>query len=191
MNEELKERIVQEAADLFNAKGYRNVTLSELASRLGISKKTLYLSFRGKEDIAEAVLGLTMRAIADTIAEQRKRDAGPLARLRDVFLGIKQEMMKLHPVFLEDIQKAAPALWKRVEAFRGRQLLFVEELLLQAKEAGEIRDLDIRLVSVILLDTIQRLIRPDFAAQHGVTMPHVADTLFSLFLEGLRNNPEK
>ncbi|CAG7643298.1 TetR/AcrR family transcriptional regulator [Paenibacillus allorhizosphaerae] len=186
MEETVRLRIVKEAAELFNAKGYRNVTLSELAARLGMSKKTLYLYFSGKEEIAEAVLGLTMNAIAGFVAEQMKRDGDPLGVLQETFRSIKNEIVKLHPIFLEDIQKHAPALWERLERFRARQLVFIEELLTRAKQAGQIRDVHPRLVAAMMMDSIQRMVRPDYAAKHGFTMPDVADTLFVLFVEGLR-----
>ncbi|CAG7618960.1 hypothetical protein PAESOLCIP111_02166 [Paenibacillus solanacearum] len=188
MEDMVKGRIVKEAAELFHTKGYRSVTLSELAARLGMSKKTLYLYFSGKEEIAEAVLGLTMNAIAGSITEQLKREDDPLGVLRKTFYGIKGELVKLHPIFLEDIQKFAPGLWERLEQFRARQLVFIEELLTRAKQAGQIRDVHPRLVAAMMMDSIQRMVRPDFAAKHGVAIPEVADTLFLLFLEGLRAN---
>jgi len=188
MEDMVKGRIVKEAAELFHAKGYRSVTLSELAARLGMSKKTLYLYFSGKEEIAEAVLGLTMNAIAGSITERLKREDDPLGVLRETFYGIKAELVKLHPIFLEDIQKFAPGLWERLEQFRARQLVFIEELLTRAKQAGQIRDVHPRLVAAMMMDSIQAMVRPDFAAKHGVAIPEVADTLFLLFLEGLRAN---
>ncbi|MCR8633726.1 TetR/AcrR family transcriptional regulator [Paenibacillus radicis (ex Xue et al. 2023)] len=179
-------RIVQAAAELFNAKGYRNVTLSELAARLGMSKKTLYLYFSGKEEIAEAVLEQTMQAIACKVAEGAERKGNPIQILEDTFAAIKQEIIKLNPVFLEDIQKYIPGMWKRLEDFRAGQLLFIEGLLNQAQQLGLIRDLNPKLVSAIMLQSIQTFVRPDFAAKHGVAMVEVADTLFSLFTKGLR-----
>lgn len=188
MDETVRLRIVKEAAELFNGKGYRSVTLSELAARLGMSKKTLYLYFKGKEEIAEAVLGLTLNTIAGIVAEQTKKGADPIDLLQETFKSIKYEIVKLHPLFLEDIQKYAPALWERIEAFRGRKLIFIEELLTRAKQAGRIRNVDPRLVAAIMMDSIQRTVRPDFAAKHGFTMLDVADTLFALFIEGLRTD---
>jgi AcrR family transcriptional regulator len=186
MDEAVKLRIVKEAAALFNAKGYRTVTLSELAARLGMSKKTLYQYFSGKEEIAAAVLEGAMTAIAGAIAGQMKRDGDPLRLLQEAFAGIKRELTKLHPLFLEQIQIHAPALWERLESFRSRQLAFIEELLTRAQAAGLIRDVNPRLAAAVMLESIQRMVRPDFAARHGVTPLEVADTLFTLFLEGLR-----
>jgi len=179
-------RIVQAAAELFHAKGYRNVTLSELAARLGMSKKTLYLYFSGKEQLAEAVMELTMHGIAAKIRELTQWEGDALTKFELIFTGIKQEILKLNPLFLEDIQKFIPALWQKVEAFRGKQLSFMEELLRQAQQEGRIRDIDPKLAAVMMMESVQHFARPDFAAKHGVGMIDVANTLFALFIEGIR-----
>ncbi|TDF95056.1 TetR/AcrR family transcriptional regulator [Paenibacillus piri] len=192
MDETIRLRIIQSASDLFNQKGYKSVSVSDLAARLGMSKKTIYLYFSGKEQIAEAVLDLTMNAIARSISEQTKRSGNPLYVLEATFKGIKGEIVKLNPLFLEDMQKYAPALWNKLEAFRGRQLRFIEGLLTKAKQDGHVRDdVNIHLATVIMLDSIQRLVRPDFAARHNVSMVEVADTLFALFLQGLYKDRQK
>ncbi|KIL41351.1 hypothetical protein SD70_07880 [Gordoniibacillus kamchatkensis] len=186
MDEAGRARILQAATELFNAKGYRSVTLGELAARLGMSKKTLYLHFSGKEDIAEAVLDRTMAAIAGKIAEAGSREENPVHIFEETFTAIKQEIIKLNPLFLEDVQKYVPGLWKKVEAFRARQLTFIEGLLKKAQQAGIVRDVNVRLLAVMLTESIQHFVRPDFAAKHGFAMIDIADTLFMLFTASIR-----
>lgn len=188
MDEAVRSRIVQAATELFNAKGYRNATLGELAARLGMSKKTLYLHFRGKEEIAEAVLGRLMASIAGAIAEETGKDGEPAPIFEKTFLGIRHEITKFSPLFLEDIQKYVPGLWKEVEAFRARQLVFIEELLRKAQQAGMIRDVDPHLMSVMMIESVQQFVRPDFAAKHGFSLVDIANTLFMLFVENMRTD---
>lgn len=186
MDETMRIRIVQTAAELFYLKGYRSVTLSELAKRLGMSKKTLYMYFSGKEQIAAAVMENTMAAIRGRIDESLRLEGDPLHILRDTLQGVKQEIVKLNPVFLEDVQKYIPELWARIEAFRTVQLTFLEKLLIQAQQAGVIRDIDPRVAAVLMSEMVQTFLRPDFAAKHGFTTTDVAETLFIMFTEGLR-----
>ena len=47
----LKERIVIKAGTLFYQYGIKNVSMDDLASSLGISKRTLYENFRDKEEV--------------------------------------------------------------------------------------------------------------------------------------------
>jgi len=51
-----KENIIQAASRLFHKSGVRNITIDDVCSELRISKKTLYLHFKNKEDLISAVI---------------------------------------------------------------------------------------------------------------------------------------
>lgn len=53
--EELKEKIIQAAIESFSQSGYDRTTMHDIAKRLGLSKGTLYLYFRSKEDLFIAI----------------------------------------------------------------------------------------------------------------------------------------
>lgn len=48
---ELRERIITEAMDAFTKNGIKNITMDDIANRLAISKRTLYETFKDKEDL--------------------------------------------------------------------------------------------------------------------------------------------
>jgi TetR/AcrR family transcriptional regulator, cholesterol catabolism regulator len=52
---EVRERILKAAEELFMKFGIRRVTMDEIASELGISKKTIYLHFEDKDAIVHEV----------------------------------------------------------------------------------------------------------------------------------------
>lgn len=58
--EETKNRIINCAADLFWARGFRAVSMADIAKAAGINKATPYQYFDSKEQLAEAVV-LTQR----------------------------------------------------------------------------------------------------------------------------------
>ena len=61
-------RILQQARAHFFTHGYSKFTMDDLATELGMSKKTLYVHFAGKDEILSAVIdeiGREVRAEAD------------------------------------------------------------------------------------------------------------------------------
>ncbi|HML56818.1 MAG TPA: TetR/AcrR family transcriptional regulator, partial [Ferruginibacter sp.] len=54
--QELKERIRQEATALFLKYGVRSVSMDDISAQLGISKKTLYQYYNDKNELIENVL---------------------------------------------------------------------------------------------------------------------------------------
>nr|MBA3354117.1 helix-turn-helix transcriptional regulator [Blastocatellia bacterium] len=51
-----RRRVLEAARGHFFHHGFRNVTMDDLAAELGVSKKTLYAHFPGKDALLEAVL---------------------------------------------------------------------------------------------------------------------------------------
>ena len=55
-NAEREERILDAAAELFIHFGYDKTTVSDIASEAGISKAAIYLHFKSKDDLLEALI---------------------------------------------------------------------------------------------------------------------------------------
>ena len=56
MEANTKERILEEALNLFSQNGYDGTSMSEIAGKLGITKAALYRHFSAKEEILEVLL---------------------------------------------------------------------------------------------------------------------------------------
>ena len=50
----MREKILSKAADLFLSYGFKSVTMDDIASAMGISKKTIYQHFENKTKLVEA-----------------------------------------------------------------------------------------------------------------------------------------
>ena len=53
---EMKERIKQKTDELFRSYGIKSVTMDDIATRLGVSKKTIYHSFADKDQLVDEVI---------------------------------------------------------------------------------------------------------------------------------------
>ena len=53
---ETKERILEEALSLFSKKGFKAVTVEEIAQKVGIKAPSLYKHYKGKNDIFSALI---------------------------------------------------------------------------------------------------------------------------------------
>jgi AcrR family transcriptional regulator len=68
------DRILDTARDLLLAWGYRRVTIDEVASRAGVGKGTIYLHWRSREDVFQAVSAREAAAMADAIVDAVRND---------------------------------------------------------------------------------------------------------------------
>jgi AcrR family transcriptional regulator len=73
-----RERILDEALDLFLEKGFDNASLRELAERMGFTKAALYYHFPSKADILMG-LHLRMHSLIDEPLKLLDDDDGPVS----------------------------------------------------------------------------------------------------------------
>lgn len=77
-----RQRILDEAAALFLARGYQGTSLREIAGAVGMKPGSLYYHFSSKEALLEAILdrGLEVMVIAFREAEASRKGASPRER---------------------------------------------------------------------------------------------------------------
>ena len=91
------ERILVVATELFNERGERNVTASDIALELDISPGNLYYHYKGKDDILSSLFSQCYRELAGMLATPILEDAfledsNPLERSW-LFLTVLMEVM--------------------------------------------------------------------------------------------------
>ena len=71
----MKNKILHNAADMFLNLGFKSVTMDDIASNSGVSKKTIYAHFSNKTDLVEAVTNYIFDLVCsgiDLIHEQQQ-----------------------------------------------------------------------------------------------------------------------
>jgi AcrR family transcriptional regulator len=122
INMEVKERILTKAADLFSRYGIRSITMDEIASQLGISKKTIYQFFTDKDDMVSAVIDqeIARNEMDCNLFRQEAADA-----VQQVFLALESldEMLKYtNPLMLYDLEKHHPRAFQKLREYKYRFL---------------------------------------------------------------------
>ncbi len=67
---------------VFGRKGFEHATMQEIASEAGISLKTLYAAFPGKQELYDAIQRVRGRAFVDRVAAAIDSGVAPVERLR-------------------------------------------------------------------------------------------------------------
>lgn len=134
--------ILEAAWALLSEKGYSAWTLADLADRAGVSRRTLYLHFASKEEIAAETVARNLTRNTELLRGVAA-EAEPLERLKAVvrwFVG-RNAAPKAFPV---DSIKAEPGLMAAVRTFPSYQTAqagltaALAELIAAAQSAGAI-----------------------------------------------------
>ena len=82
----VKQTIILKALDLFSAKGYEGVSVSELTEAAGITKPTLYYYFGSKEGVFEAVCQIYYDQLNSIITDSAVYKPNPENYFEDIYL---------------------------------------------------------------------------------------------------------
>ncbi|WP_299432823.1 TetR/AcrR family transcriptional regulator [uncultured Aquimarina sp.] len=77
----MKEKIIEKANDMFLNLGFKSVTMDDLASEMGISKKTIYAHFQNKTKLVEATTNHLFCVINEGISGILEEKKDPIEEL--------------------------------------------------------------------------------------------------------------
>lgn len=117
-------RIVDEAARIFWTNGIRSVTMDDVSRELGISKKTLYLYVKDKNDLVTKVLTHTSCRFHDHIRSIQAQQLNAIDEMYAIAQYIAGESAKFHPSLYFDLAKYHPDACRIMD--QGKQVEVVE-----------------------------------------------------------------
>lgn len=133
--------ILEAAWTLLSERGYAGWTLADLAERSGVSRRTLYLHFSSKEEIAAETVAKNLLRSADRIRSFAGTD--PVARLKAVVRWLVDRGAEPHVIPVGPI-KAEPGLMVTVRTFPVYQDAYaaltaaLAERIADAQDAGAV-----------------------------------------------------
>lgn len=151
-----RNEVVTKAAELFDADGYHNTGVADIAAAAGLSKPTLYHYFASKDEI---LFWIHEEYMDELIARQEKRAAisiSPSACLLELMADML-EMTETRPgvrVFHEHLRELREDQQQLVREKRERYQNMVEEVISDGAASGQFRELDPRLTTLALFGMV-------------------------------------
>ena len=155
--EDRPREICAAALEVFAEKGFAAAKLDEIARRAGVSKGTLYLYFKDKEDLFRAVVRDTVAPNIDAVRAAVTTAGLPFAQLVPMFLGRFAELATRLPVgavakMVIGESRNFPELAKVWhDQVSSKALAMLTGLIENAQEKGEVRSGDPRLHAFTLM----------------------------------------
>jgi AcrR family transcriptional regulator len=182
------QRILSIARRQFMAHGFKNVTMDDLASDMGMSKKTLYAHFPSKSALVKSILTQKLdeaeMELGSVVAEKSSDFIGALHQLT---AQLQRHTGEAQPVFVRDLSREEPALAEYLVARRRKivEKTFVN-LLACGREAGQVRDdIPINFLIEVLLAVLETIAVPKYLANHDLSLTECLKQILSVFLNGV------
>ena len=182
---EIKDRIINKAGELFFQYGIRNISMDELASSLGISKRTIYENFKDKEDILYSLLLKQKEERDKYFREMLSKEYNVI----EIFIKII-EVHKKRPVsnmrFFQDIKNYYPKIYKMLKEDVQKNNVLLQEFLQKGIDQGYIRDnLNVEVAAFLVEESTQIYIRVSHIEQPKFSFGEFFDTMMINFVRGI------
>ncbi len=186
---ELKDRIKQKADELYRRYGVKSVTMDEIATQLGVSKKTIYHSFKDKNELVDAVIAEMLEYNKVCCRESRNQAVNAV---QEVYLGMEslQEMLdNMNPSILFDIEKGHPQTFKKFIEFKYNFLYeMMKKNIERGKKEGLYRpELNAELICKVRIETIMMAFNEEIFPKHQYSLVYIQQQLLEYFLYAMVN----
>jgi AcrR family transcriptional regulator len=190
---EVKERILAKSADLFMRYGIRSITMDEIATTLGISKKTIYQFFTDKDDLVFAVIEQEIGKNEDECLQFR---IDALDAIHEIFLAVEdlEELLAYtNPLMLYDLEKYHPRAFQKIKEYKYQFLhdATTENLRRGIEEGLYRKDIQKDIVAKSRVESAFLVFNIDLFPHSRYSMSEVNFELALLFLHGVANEKGK
>jgi AcrR family transcriptional regulator len=168
--------------------GLRAITMDDIASAAGMSKKTVYEHFDSKKELVRAIAQHLIDKLSAKVDAQFDHHDNPLEGLSRAGAAIGQEFANVSPAYYRDLQKYYPDVWAEVETAREQRFEELRGMLAAAQEQGLVKgELNLDVTVAMYRASIQAVVQPAFLATHPITMDEAFDTIVEIFLRGVKD----
>lgn len=148
-----RQRLLEQAERLFLEKGFKAVTMEEMAAAAGISKMTIYNQFQSKENLFAEINLILIRRFNREVEQAVGKETNTFDRLRVYFEKGQGTADQISTAYFKDVYEM-PYLIQAITAYkRETTLQILLDILDEGARCGEIREGDQTFV-VHLLDVL-------------------------------------
>lgn len=191
VSQSLKERqrqvradaILDAARELLEEQGYADMSMDDLAGRVGISKATLYQHFASKDELAMQVIRRGMQRGLEEMAS----DDATLPALARLERTLKRGIRRRATLWTARISLPASVLRHPLYCQQHAQMMdAISSLVEEAKAQGDIRA---DLGTPLIVHALQSLFRADYPAlmaSNHLTLEQASHQLVDIVLHGIQ-----
>jgi TetR/AcrR family fatty acid metabolism transcriptional regulator len=190
-----RDAILRGAIDTFAARGYFTAQVADVARAAGVAAGTVYLYFRGKDDLLISIFERTMQ---EAIAEGRASIApltDPVARLRTIarlHLDRMGRDRSLAIVFQIELRQSTKFM-ERFSATHLREYLgLIRAVMVEGQKLGVFRrDVNATMAAKLFFGGLDEMATNWILSRRRYSLVGEADAIVDLFVGGMRRLPER
>lgn len=184
---DVRDRIKQKADELYRRYGIKSVTMDEIASQLGVSKKTIYQSFSDKNELVDAVIVDLLTYNKECCQKDRTRAQNAIDEVYLAMEMLESMFENMNPSILFDLERNHPATY---EKFKKHKYNFLFHLVKENIQRGKREELyrpeiDADVVATVRLETMMMPFNENLFPKNKYSLVFLEQQLIEYYLFGL------
>lgn len=185
--EEKKNELILGALEIYMKLGIKSITMDEMARQLGVSKKTLYLYVKDKNQLVEECVKMAQYGESCAIKDISESNNNAIDEIIEVSKFVIEQLKKVHPSIFFDLQKYHPNVMKMMDCHKDE---FVRGCVVQnlerGIEQGYYRDnLNVEVISKLYLAMIDHVMVGNIVEEQNTTMDQIYSEFFRYHIRGI------
>lgn len=182
---ELNQQIIDKATELFNQKGLR-FTLDEISEQLHISKKTIYVYFRCKEDLLMTMADQVFASIQNKKKQIIEEEMLYEDKLKKMLVALPDEYLNIDFRKLEGLEEKYPAVYERVRQYLETGWDPVIELIEQGQKQGILKKVSIPVLQTMVSSSIRSFLNDGILESNDINYTEALDSMVEIIINGIK-----
>ncbi|MBI2488021.1 MAG: TetR/AcrR family transcriptional regulator [Deltaproteobacteria bacterium] len=186
-----KEEIIKITAQLFSEKSYHDVTMDEIAEKVGVAKGTIYLYFESKEKLYLEILEDRHEAIESLLEKEiAKSDPAPqkLRKILRIIFKFYRQNLDVLRILSRDETHLIREHYEFTEHWRLRRIKLYEKILEKGVKEGSFLPTNIKLTSQLIFGLVRSVM---FFYKTDKSAEETAEEVFSVIARGILANQDE
>ena len=183
----VKQKIINKSDNLFRTYGLRGVTMDNICSELGMSKKTIYKYFHDKESIATESINFYFSGLLSEINRLNKTCKNSIEYSIKLSRFFRSTINDINPLYVKDVKKYYPSLDKIINEYKSK-IFFkgVSDNIVRGKKEGYIRkEVDEVILSKLRIEEMEIAFDQDVFPYQEYDFRKVQVQFFDHFMRGI------
>jgi len=181
--------ILEKTIELFSEFGIRSLNMDDISRSLGISKKTLYLYVKSKEDLIEKLFYFDDYKLEIQFLNINAENLNAIELLIQVSLIVSEEMGKFDPKIKFELKKYYEPIFNEFLVRKQNHIFsMISKNLERGISEGVYRsDLNIELVAGLYVRNLVLMHNKDFCMVENITFEKVFEVMFENHIRAISN----
>lgn len=181
-----KRKIIELVQEMFLRDGFHKITMDEISSELGISKKTIYKHFESKTELLNEVTDYFLSIFRQRVSEIIDEDIDVIAKFHKLSEFHSEQLSKINVKWFKDVKNHAPNVWKKIDKFESQTIYStLQRLIRQGKKEKLIKNYPAELIIAYDIAVARNLVNPEFIVNNGYSLGYLLKFINDIELDGL------